>query len=116
MASKFKPFGLALLTAAALRSYPQLANAAAPMPIRTEVDVAKPEDVAIQKFEAQLRVEKVKKYEAFKRKAAKIEAEHGADAKKQFEKDYTAQQDRLEQQKVENLENLKHQLLEKARA
>lgn len=113
MASKFKPFGLALLTAAALRSYPQLANAAAPMPIRTEVDVAKPEDVAIQKFEAQLRVEKVKKYEAFKRKAAKIEAEHGADAKKQFEKDYTAQQDRLEQQKVENLENLKHQLLEK---
>mmetsp|Transcript_9394 Transcript_9394/g.14518 ORF Transcript_9394/g.14518 Transcript_9394/m.14518 type:complete len:889 (-) Transcript_9394:129-2795(-) len=111
--SRFKPFGLGLVTAASVCSLSRtlVPTAHAVMPVmETSYDSA--DEIATKTVEAQLARKREMERQERKRRAEEIEQTEGLKARIAYEKEYKAAKEQAEQELLEKMEKLRRSLLD----
>lgn len=111
--SRFKPFGLGLITAASVCSLSRtlVPTAHAVMPVmETSYDSA--DETATKTVEAQLAKKREMERQERKRRAEEIEQTEGLKARIAYEKEYKAAKEQAEQELLEKMEKLRRSLLD----
>ena len=113
IASRFRPFGLGLVTAASVCSLSRtlVPTAHAVMPVlETSYDSA--DETAMKTVEAKLAKKREMERQERKRRAEEIEQTEGLKARIAYEKEYTAAKEQAEQELLKKMEKLRRSLLD----
>lgn len=111
--SRFKPFGLGVVTAASICSLSRtlVPTAHAVMPVM-EQSYDSADEVAMKNVESKLKAQRETERQEHKRRAKEIERTEGLEARSDYEKEYQAAKDLKDQELLKNMDKLYRSLLD----